>query len=744
MRKRVCSIALALALAVTMALPVFAAESEADREPPVSSGADSGAGPVEFRAELREDGIYCMFSRIPEGADYIAIQCSMGGITYSECWDSLTWEEPIIPSDDPWEKLCIGNDVHALDAFRRGAVNKLFVKGIIEIVPDDCECDPDDFCWCECEYVETEPVVFSNDLQIPLPDSPPPFTTGIGYSEYSGYMVVGSFPDMPANTAQILTMCSLNGTDYEQVGYAWFLDALGTQDEQEKYDLENQWCILKNDEPLKSYLKNQLDRFYIRLQITTDDGETYDTEAAQINRGTLQPVPESWSVFATFPGTMYDPFDMDPQFPRDGQYQITVSEDAAAEEVEALLPEKLPVKVSFLKKETGEFATAGIVECDVRWKELPSLQLTAGETLILPDMIDWLEVPAGSTVVTPHGRYTLSESLSVGSIQTTGQVRLLFSVIGADEPPDLFLSDETLMCDGSLALAFRRKPSGATSIRTFLSVPGEEGRREIGDLFDLRGLNHNQWAEIYGYVPLLPLDDPAFEQIGEENPLYIDMEVEGGTFDGARLRLAWPGDYGDDPPQEIPEDDSEGNRGDAGSDNSSGDSSDEGGQRPDLPDESAESEISPPEKESPAVTEASLPEKESSAVTEASPPEKESPAVTETSPLPDKETSFAADQTPPEKVTAPAAEETSPAEQRGRSAAEPSPSPKNPSSAELPVSAASKAPGRNSSFFVPVSVAIAAVLLGGGIIAAAAPRNGASGREGVFRKMRRILKKWLR
>ena len=72
-----------------------------------------------------------------------------------------------------------------------------------------------------------------------------------------------------------------------------------------------------------------------------------------------------------------------------------------------------------------------------------------------------------------------------------------------------------LMCDGSLALAFRRKPSGATSIRTFLSVPGEEGRREIGDLFDLRGLNHNQWAEIYGYVPLLPLDDPAFEQIGD-------------------------------------------------------------------------------------------------------------------------------------------------------------------------------------------------------------------------------------
>lgn len=526
--------------------------------------------PPVLELELVEDGgapgLYGALDGIPDGAVSMGLEYSFGGERYS-FFDGFAWDFDRDPADP---QLCISIDAHPLSSYLRGAANTLAVRLTISTGEGD---------------LRTEPVVLTHGNTYPLPQTPPPFTAEVRFVA-GGYQVDGHFTDFPPDVVRVRPMYSLDGATYRTVDGEypndWDLANLGAEGEGLRHDLENQTCVTYNEEPVKSYAAGRLDRFILRLEITTESG-TFHSQAAVIERGAPQPVPDGTVVKAAFPYTMR-PLDeignlMDVPY---GQYRVTLRENATPETVRALLSDTLPVEVQFLRGDSDEKITSGVVQCPVSWKPLPPFEAAAGQSLTLPNAAGELTVPAGAEVVTPLGSYLLSEPLPFPG----GEVRLVLDIVGSDEKPDVSLqiNDYGNALDeiGALSLAFRQKPSGASKITAYSFVNGDVEWTELCDLLSHRRVDHNQAAELYGYVTVLRPDEAPFADYlrGELPGFCVGLAIEGGVFDGEKVILPWPGNY--NPPDYIPEPGgSEGNENNAGADNGGG--SYEDGRRPDLP-----------------------------------------------------------------------------------------------------------------------------------------------------------------
>ena len=512
-------------------------------------------------------GLYGVLDSIPENTDCIHLEYSFGGETYYFL-EGFQWD-----LSGPLKQLCIPIDTHPLTAYLSGAVNSLYVRLVITRMDVD---------------VRTEAMFFTHGGIYPPPEFPPPFTAELRYV-YGGYQVEGHFEQFPPDVVNIRSQYSLDGMRYHTVDAEfpndWDLSNLGTSDEHLRFYLENQVCVTYDDEPLKSYVAGKLDRFYIRLEITTET-DVYQTQAAVFDRTAAQPFPEAVILRAAFPYTMR-PLDEigNPLNVAYGQYQVTVRENASPEDVAALLPDTLPIEVQLYQTDTGELLTSGIARCQADWKPLAPLELAAGQALTIPNAAGVLTVPAGAEIATPLGSYHLEEPLTFTG-PDAGEVQLVLNAVGLEEAPDISLQQNNYQNAqndiGALSLAFRQKPSGATAIRAYSFVEGDEEWTELCNLLALRDVDHNQAAALYGYVTILRPGDALFDAyLNEELPGFcIGLAIEGGVFDGERVILPWPGEY--DPPTSIPEPGgSEGNENDAGSNGGSGDST-EGGQRPSL------------------------------------------------------------------------------------------------------------------------------------------------------------------
>lgn len=168
------------------------------------------------------------------------------------------------------------------------------------------------------------------------------------------------------------------------------------------------------------------------------------------------------------------------------------------------------------------------------------------------------------------------------------KIRLVIDVVGKDEKPDISLRENsewnTLSDYRNFSLAFRKKPSGATSIKAYYFVNEDDKWTEIDDLLNRKDIEYNQSATLYGFVNILhPAEYPLSDYNDGLIPKFsIGIIIEGGVFDNERIILPWPGEY--NPPEEIFEpDSSEGNRGDVGTDDDKEDSSDNDGQHPNIP-----------------------------------------------------------------------------------------------------------------------------------------------------------------
>lgn len=130
-----------------------------------------------------------------------------------------------------------------------------------------------------------------------------PFTASIERLS-TGDAVMGTVTDFPADANLVRTMYSTDGENFYPCTQDWDIHLLKTDDMGELSKLQKQVCLYANFEPLKSYLAGNLDRFYLKMHITVENGITYETIPVVIDRGAPQPVPENLTAGASFTHTM--------------------------------------------------------------------------------------------------------------------------------------------------------------------------------------------------------------------------------------------------------------------------------------------------------------------------------------------------------------------------------------------------------------------------------------------------------
>lgn len=199
----------------------------------------------------------------------------------------------------------------------------------------------------------------------------PAFDAYIEYS-FQGYVAKGSFTEIPSDISLIQPLYSLDGETYQTCGEPWDLQWLIMDDAGAQAKLQNQICLYPSQEPLKSYLDNNLDRFYLKLRLVLSNGTIYETQPALIDRGEPQPIPEGLSPDAKFAPSLAT-YETRP-FRGYGRYQITVSADASPEDITSCLPDTLPVEIQLSKD--LKLITSGIIDCPVTWKPLSPPGLT--------------------------------------------------------------------------------------------------------------------------------------------------------------------------------------------------------------------------------------------------------------------------------------------------------------------------------------------------------------------------------
>jgi len=424
-----------------------------------------------------------------------------------------------------------------------------------------------------------------DEWQAKEPDEPPAFGVHIKNWGGMGYVVIGTFTDFTPDIIRIDTLYSLDGKSWRAVtGGDWNLCNLGTDDGDELHALQNQVCLYNGYEPLKSYTAGAIDGFELKLRITKENGFVYETQSATIEHGGVQTIPEGTIRSACFSSDMLVRERVaDRTYIYYGRYQITVPADAAAEEIFALLPDTLPVRVSLVCGR--DFRVDGVVDCPVTWKPLSLPQFSSGETVTIPDAAEELIVPAGTPLSTPLGVYMLDVPLRVDAPPMTDEVRLVLNVSSEERN----LAGVLKRAPDGLTVAFQQKPAGATSIEAYVLTEGESGWTELEKPTLLKEMNAQHSTESSGYALLLYNDEEPWrsyleaQKAGiEPTPFFVGFIIRGGLYDDRQLILAWPDIY-----EELPDlpkvGRSEGNEGNAGAANK--DDSTESGQRPNLPQE---------------------------------------------------------------------------------------------------------------------------------------------------------------
>ena len=430
----------------------------------------------------------------------------------------------------------------------------------------------------------------SEGSDLSAPDEAPAFSAHIEFFHGQGYMARGTFTEFLPGTSLVRPLYSLDGEVWQACQTTWNLQWLDSETADELKKLHNQACLYSTHEPLSDYLAGQLERFYLKLQITLENGITYETQAAVIDRGDPQPIPEDFTPVARFTPSMlirqWRPFKSY------GQYQITIRADAAPEDIFALLPDTLPIEVQFYAG--ADFVTNAIVDCPVTWKTLSLSRLTPGESITITDAAEEIIVPPETLLNTPNGIFQLNKPLSVDH----GEIRLILNVVSENAEPTGVLACEI----GGLQMSFHLKPTGATAIRTYtLSEDGTDWV-ELPEPLLPKEVNAPSSAagSIYTFI-LKDTSEPYQSYLAawnagiEPTPFLVGLKIEGGVYDGRHLILAWPDTY--ELPAKLPElNGSGGNECNAGSDNKN-DSTPEG-QRPGLPqdpeDDQDNSETQPP------------------------------------------------------------------------------------------------------------------------------------------------------
>lgn len=519
---------------------------------------------AELVEEGEQAGLYVTLQNLPRDVSMIRVQESFGGLDYNDQSQKMWLDEECIPDENGSLTLfCYETDEYPLAAFLSESVNSLYIKVLYKTSSS-------------FDSMESDPVRFSHNRTYEIPGMPPPFKTELK-EDYFGYTLIGHFKDFLPNVARVCNTYSWDGIDYQYTNpdwpIKWELTRLGNPDPEALGRLEKQEVGQDYEEPLVSFIARERDSFYFRLEITTEEGEIYYSQPSYISRGGPQPLPENltprvllgFDLSVTLTVGDSDSEEDEKNHIKNythGEYQLTVPENITREELMALLPDTVPVRVRLWDKYTEKKYTFGDLDCDVTWKELPSFSLTPGQPYVIEDAAEPLLIPAGTYVEAALGTYILQKPLAFKSRYDSDNIHLVLNPVGTEAEPDIALRGYNLDLieengddgnesrrDDPMSLAFWNKPSGAVSMRAY-SV-ARDVRTEIGDLVELRDINHNQSHALYGYIDLLQPDEYPFREYlaGELDSFSIELEIEGGVYDGKKVMLPWPMEY--EGPEEI-------------------------------------------------------------------------------------------------------------------------------------------------------------------------------------------------
>lgn len=259
-----------------------------------------------------------------------------------------------------------------------------------------------------------------------------PFSASVEFSP-QGYVVVGTLAELPSDICSIQPLASTDGESWQVCPRNWNLLRWDSQDPEVLEKLRTQPCLNDIDEPFRSYLAGELDRFYVKLRLTGEDGDVRETEAAVIERGEPQSLPEELTPVAALDRSMLIR-EWVPSYREYGVYQLTVGEDAVGEDAAAYLPESLPVWIELYRG--IDFVGGGTIDCPVVWKPMTIPEPAAGESVILSDAAEEMVVPEGTLLNTPIGIYRLEEPLyiaSSGQFPHSDEIRLILDITAEQE-----------------------------------------------------------------------------------------------------------------------------------------------------------------------------------------------------------------------------------------------------------------------------------------------------------------------
>lgn len=514
-----------------------------------------------FTAELRKDGespgLYGTLNYIPEDTKGIWLQYSLDGANFYESNEFPAWDMTK-PAGQP--QLLMENGNAPLRAYLEESVNTLFVRMIIQR---------------NSTAIETQSVVFTHGKTWTSPETPPPFSAWIEDTG-GGYHVIGKFSDFTPDVVGVRPLYSLDEENYQPIKssyedfFNWDLKFFERNGEITRD--EEQYCMSGQVEPLKSYMDGTLTKFYLKLEITKENGETYYTQVVKLDRNETILVPEDAEVRVRYASNMRTS-----GRPAYGKYQLTVAEGTTWAQVQALLPRTIDMEVQIFLPNTNGVPMVGTIKGELEWK-LPDT-LADGE---LKDAAI-VRIPPNQKVETSVGVFQLTGAPKFNMELAESKLHLVPNLVPKEAEPTGVLMDNYnrhLDCD-VLEMAFNLKPTGATAIHAYTFVEGNDKWLELPDVPLQESVNSQpRWAST-DYVTLLCEDQGVYQawRNGELERFWIGITIEGGVYDGKSMVLAWPEEY-KLPPNAPDVNGAGGNENNAGNENGSNDND---GQRPLLP-----------------------------------------------------------------------------------------------------------------------------------------------------------------
>lgn len=179
------------------------------------------------------------------------------------------------------------------------------------------------------------------ELEEPTPAEHENFYIKLTAFSGNGATIKGYFPGFTSDMRDIQSYYSFDDLRYDPVEIDTFWSCPNSLPEG---SILSNTIASQDQSPLRDYLANEQDTFYIRLQYETDAGAAI-SQTARFSRPTQAvPMPEDLTLCVLYPHSMRAGYK--------ARYHLTVRESATAADCRALLPDTLPVELQLMDPDT--------------------------------------------------------------------------------------------------------------------------------------------------------------------------------------------------------------------------------------------------------------------------------------------------------------------------------------------------------------------------------------------------------